>query len=257
MGIKLKRPKAIICDIEGTTTSTKYWGEMLVPFIKYNTQKCLKERWDVPILMELIDNLRKSTELANKAQKGAGIPAIAAEDKPKNLIIQSVLDNVIEQTNSKRHGKALQHFQMYVWLFGYQTEELKGHVFPDVSKALNNWQKFNNINIYTFASGVYLTQKMLFACSIKGNLTPLITDYLDVESFGLKTEGQSFKNISKHIGIKTENILFLSDNPKELTAAQSVNCQVLLVIRPQNPELPEEVVKKFTVIKSFDKIHFV
>ena len=70
MATKLRRPKAIITDIEGTTTSIKYWGEALVPFIKYSTQKCLKERWDVPILMELIDNLRNSTKEANK--EGAG-----------------------------------------------------------------------------------------------------------------------------------------------------------------------------------------
>ena len=68
---KLKRPKAIITDIEGTTTSVKYWGEALVPYIKYNTQKCLKERWDVPILMQLIDNLRNSTKEANKGGAGS------------------------------------------------------------------------------------------------------------------------------------------------------------------------------------------
>lgn len=67
---KINRPKAVICDIEGTTTSTRYWGECLVPFIKYNAQKCLRERWDIPIVMELIDALRKSTEEANK--EGAG-----------------------------------------------------------------------------------------------------------------------------------------------------------------------------------------
>ena len=75
--------------------------------------------------------------------------------------------------NSKRHGRSLQHLQMYVWLYGYQTEELKGHVFEDVARALNNWHKFSNIDIYTYSSGLYLTQQMLFACSVKGNLTPV------------------------------------------------------------------------------------
>ena len=59
--VKVKRPKAVICDIEGTTTSTKFWGECLVPYIKFKTQQCLKERWNVPTLMELIDGLRKNT----------------------------------------------------------------------------------------------------------------------------------------------------------------------------------------------------
>ena len=87
------------------------------------------------------------------------------------MIIHSVVNNVIEQMNKKRYSKALQHFQIYVWLYGYQTEELKGHIFDDVAKAFNNWFKFNNIKIFTYASGVYLSQKMLFACSVKGNLT--------------------------------------------------------------------------------------
>lgn len=70
--VKIKRPKAVICDIEGTTTSTKFWGESLVPYIKFNTQKCLKERWNVPILMELIDGLRKATTESNTSSGTGG-----------------------------------------------------------------------------------------------------------------------------------------------------------------------------------------
>ena len=62
----VKKPKVFICDIEGTTTSVKYWGQKLVPYIKFSTDKCLKSRWDAPLLMNLIDNLRNSTNEANR-----------------------------------------------------------------------------------------------------------------------------------------------------------------------------------------------
>src|ERR1700733_8896082 len=90
-----------------------------------------------------------------------------------SVIIQSVVNNIITQMNRQRYGKALQHFQMYVWLYGYQKGDLKGHVFPDVSKAFHKWHNFLNIKIYLYSSGVYLTQKLLFSCSLKGNLTPV------------------------------------------------------------------------------------
>ncbi|CAG2179651.1 unnamed protein product [Oppiella nova] len=132
--------------------------------------------------------------------------------------------------NRQRVGKALQHFQMYVWLYGYQKGDIKGHVFPDVSKAFHKWHNFLNIKIYLYSSGVYLTQKLLFSCSLNGNLTPLIEDFLDVESYGPKT-------------IK-------------LNAAKAVGYAVLLALRPLNKELSDEEKQGFQSIESFEEISF-
>ncbi|CAG2112865.1 unnamed protein product, partial [Medioppia subpectinata] len=228
--VRKRKPRAIICDIEGTTTSVKYWGECLVPYIKFNTKICLKSRWDAPLLMDLINNLRISTAADN--ENGANIPAIADTDRSRDVIIETVSNNVIHQMNNRRYGKALQHLQLYVWYYGYQKNDFKGHVFEDVSRAFNQWHNFQNLKVYVYSSGVYLSQKLLFSCSVKGNLTPLIRDYFDVETYGSKTSGD------------------------KLNAAKGVGCDVLLAIRPFNRELTEEEKQGLDTIESFDDIAF-
>ncbi|CAG2109754.1 unnamed protein product [Medioppia subpectinata] len=252
--VKKRKPRAIICDIEGTTTSVKYWGECLVPYIKFNTKMCLKSRWDTPLLMDLINNLRISTAADN--ENGANIPAIADTDRSRDVIIETVSNNVIHQMNNRRYGKALQHLQLYVWYYGYQKGDFRGHVFEDVSRAFNQWHNFQNLKVYVYSSGVYLSQKLLFSCSVKGNLTPLIRDYFDVETYGSKTSGDSYMKIATKIGVKTTNLLFISDNPQELNAAKGVGCDVLLAIRPFNRELTDEEKHGLETIESFDEIAF-
>ncbi|XP_054167971.1 enolase-phosphatase E1-like [Oppia nitens] len=253
--VKIVKPRAIICDIEGTTTSTRYWGECVVPFIKYNTKQCLENKWGTQVLMQLIDALRRSTNVIN-AEEQTNIPPIANKTKDKESIIKSIVDNIIYQLNNKRRGKSLQHFQLYVWFYGYQTDELKSHVFEDVSKSFNRWKKFLNIKIFTYSSSLYLSQKLLFSSTIKGNLCPLIDGYLDVETYGFKTSSESFTMIANKFDINTKHILFISDNPQELKAAKVTGCQVLLVIRPFNKELSDEEKQGFECIKSFNEIQF-
>jgi enolase-phosphatase E1 len=252
--VVMTKPKAIVLDLEGTTMSSKYFGTGYLPYIKTHTKKCLKERWGAPEVMEIVDRLRRRTQ--RDRSSGAKIPAIAVEGSSNDQIIRSVEKNVIEQINQKRHTSALIQIQILVGLYGYQTGELKTHVFRDVSQAFHNWKVRNGIKIYMFSSGSAVAQKLMFSCTSSGNLTDLISDFFDLEEIGKKTNYESYRKIAANIGLKASDILFLTDNPNETRAAKRAGFRTLLVIRPGNKEINDEEKAEFGTIESFLEIEF-
>jgi len=76
-------------------------------------------------------------------------------------------------------------------------------------------------------------------------------------NIGHKQETQSYKNIASELTVSPENILFLSDIPNEVVAAQEAGMEVIIVDRPNNPTvLSDDVRARFKIVCSFDEIEF-
>lgn len=72
---------------------------------------------------------------------------------------------------------------------------------------------------------------------------------------GHKQESQSYKNIVATIGEKAEEILFLSDIPGEVIAAEEAGMKTAILDRPNNPtELRDDIRKRFKIAATFDEI---
>jgi methionine salvage enolase-phosphatase E1 len=99
--VRMAKPKAIVLDLEGTTTSSKYFGTGYLPYIKTHTKQCLRER---------------ERERERERSSGVKIPAIAEEGSSTDQVIGSVEKNVIEQINQKRHNSSLKQIQILVGL---------------------------------------------------------------------------------------------------------------------------------------------
>lgn len=82
-------------------------------------------------------------------------------------------------------------------------------VYPDVPSAFEKWIKSCKIGIYS--TGSVESQKLLFAHTTKGDLSPHITYYFD-QNIGIKTEKASYENIIKEMSVTAEKVLFVSDN---------------------------------------------
>lgn len=81
-----------------------------------------------------------------------------------------------------------------------------------------------------------------------------ISGYFDTH-VGHKQEPQSYKNIIAQIYIAPENILFLSDIPNEVIAAEEAGMKTIIIDRPNNPtELTDDIRKRFKIAKTFDEI---
>jgi enolase-phosphatase E1 len=74
--------------------------------------------------------------------------------------------------------------------------------------------------LYVFSSGSIAAQKLLFAHSVRGDLTPLFSGYFDTNT-GPKNDAASYAAIASHIGLAPHGVLFLSDTTTELDAART------------------------------------
>lgn len=72
MVIQLKRPEAIVCNIEGTITSIRFWNEILNNFVYNHIGDCLQEIWHKKETKDVVAFLRNKAieDFINGDQNG-------------------------------------------------------------------------------------------------------------------------------------------------------------------------------------------
>ena len=96
-----------------------------------------------------------------------------------------------------------------------------------------------------------LAQRLLFGSTQTGDLTGFISGFFDT-TVGPKTAVDSYRRIASTLSCPIARLLFVSDTPRELQAARSAGCSVLLCVRPGNRAEP--LVEGISTILSFDEI---
>ncbi|MHC8406669.1 acireductone synthase [Pseudomonas sp. TMB3-21] len=191
--------KAILTDIEGTTSAVSFVFDVLFPYAASHLPAFVREHADRGDVAEQLDAVRRdSSEL--------------------DADVERVLEILLGWIAEDRKATALKALQGMVWEQGYQAGELKGHVYPDAVDALKRWHQ-EGYAIYVYSSGSIQAQKLIFGCSEAGDLSPLFSGYFDTTS-GPKREAQSYVRITEAIGLDASQILFLSDIVEELEAAR-------------------------------------
>ena len=89
--------------------------------------------------------------------------------------------------------------------------------------------------MYVYSSGSVYAQKLLFAHTEVGDLTPLFSGYFDT-TVGGKRETASYERIAEQIGLPAEQLLFLSDIEQELEAAKAAGFKTVWLTRDTKPE---------------------
>lgn len=242
--------KALIVDIEGTTTPIGFVKETLFPYAEENVESFLTKRYDDE---ETQQDIKALQELAakDKADGVEGVVEIPKEGS-KEDIIKAVVDNVKWQMDEDRKTTALKQLQGHIWREGYKTGQIKAELFEDVGPALQQIVE-EGVNVYVYSSGSVEAQKLLFGNTEEGDLLELFTDFFDT-TIGNKKDSGSYKKIVEKIGVSPEEILFLTDTPEEATAASKAGLRSALVARDGNEELTEEHFQNFLVIESFGEL---
>lgn len=246
----LEGVKALIVDIEGTTTPIGFVKETLFPYAEENVESFLTKRYDDE---ETQQDIKALQELAAK-EKADGVEGAVEIPKEgsKEDIIKAVVDNVKWQMDEDRKTTALKQLQGHIWREGYKTGQIKAELFEDVGPALQQIVE-EGVNVYVYSSGSVEAQKLLFGNTEEGDLLELFTDFFDT-TIGNKKDSGSYKKIVEKIGVSPEEILFLTDTPEEATAASKAGLRSALVARDGNEELTEEHFQNFLVIESFGEL---
>lgn len=220
--------KAILTDIEGTTSAVSFVFDVLFPYAAKH----------------LPDFVRQNATRADVAEQ---LDAVRRDSNEPDADVERVVDILLGWIAEDRKATPLKALQGMVWAQGYHAGQLKGHVYPDAVDALQRWHAAG-YQLFVYSSGSVQAQKLIFGCSEAGDLTPLFSGYFDTTSGG-KREAQSYSNIQQALGVQPEEILFLSDIVEELDAAQAAGLQTCGLAR-EGGELGSHItVDSFTGIE--------
>ena len=197
--VALNPPKAILLDIEGTTTSIAYVADILFPYARARIPA-----W-VP---------------AHRDEIAATLSTMPPGDPVATLLAWMDVD--AKET-------ALKHIQGRIWREGYEAGELKAHVYPDTPEALKRWTEAG-IRVCIYSSGSIEAQKLIFGHSEAGDLTRYLFGYFDTTT-GPKREAGSYARIAAALKLDPADILFVSDVAAETDAAKSAGLRALLIDR--------------------------
>jgi len=202
--------RAIITDIEGTTSSMSFVKEVLFPYARKALPMWVQQYAHTP-------------DVRHWLEQAAAEMAIAVTDKAALVQgLQSWIDH-------DRKHTALKALQGMIWENGYRHNDYRAHVYPDVLPVLQQWQAAG-LKQYVYSSGSIAAQKLFFAHSQAGDMTSFFSGYFDTET-GNKREAVSYARIIESIDIPASNTLFLSDVVAELDAARASGLQTMLVDR--------------------------
>ena len=209
--------KAIITDIEGTTTSLSFVKDCLFPYARDHIGEFLRENTANETVQKLLADVNVE---------------VGAE-----LDLEQAITQLIQWIDDDKKITPLKSLQGLIWEAGYQRGELTGHLYADAIRNLQAW-KAQGFDLYIYSSGSVYAQKLLFAHTEVGDLTPLFSGYFDTH-IGGKQDSSSYENIVAHIGLPAEQLLFLSDIEGELNAAQTAGLQTIWLIRDDAPQTEE------------------
>lgn len=170
--------RAILTDIEGTTSSISFVKDVLFPYARRELPRFVRERGDDPQVRRWLD-------------------AVAAEHGGicDDAVIVEVLQGWID---ADRKHTALKALQGMLWKDGYASGDFTAHVYPDAVERLRAWHAAG-LPLYVYSSGSVPAQKLFFGHSDAGDLTPLVSGWFDTETGG-KRDPESYRSIAATTG---------------------------------------------------------
>jgi enolase-phosphatase E1 len=220
--------KAIVTDIEGTTTSLSFVKDVLFPYARAKLPDYVRQHQDEAHIQQLLADTCNET--------GA------------ELNTETAIALLIQWLDEDKKITPLKALQGLIWADGYNKGDFKGHLYPDAIANLKNWHQ-QGIVLYVYSSGSILAQKLLFGHTDNGDLTLLFSGYFDT-TVGGKKEIDSYRKIAVETGYPAQDFLFLSDIKEELDAAKSAGFQTVWLVRDQAPDAHAE----HPQASSFDQI---
>jgi 2,3-diketo-5-methylthio-1-phosphopentane phosphatase len=247
MAVPLPRTtRAVLLDIEGTTTSIAFVYDTLFPFARAQLAGFLERSWAEPAVQADVALVRAQA-LDDHAAGQAAAPLVP--DDLSSGAREATLVNLLGQMDADRKTTGLKAIQGKVWVDGYISGDLLGHVYDDVPRNLEAWRG-RGLRIAIYSSGSIAAQKLLFGHSIAGDLTPALEGYFDTTT-GPKKEAASYAAIARKMNLEPGQVTFLTDSLDEARAADEAGVHAVLTLRPGNAPLPDH---PFPTITSFDAL---
>lgn len=237
------RGRGILLDIEGTTSSIRFVYDEMFPFVLRELDGFLKTNWGSAEVHDACETIARDAGFDSLDQW-------QSEDDQKRSPEQLVHDEVLRLMTGDVKATGLKQLQGLIWRAGFESGELRAHVYDDVPPALRRWcDAGRDVRIYS--SGSIAAQHLFFGHTMAGDLRQCFRGHYDTTT-GPKKESTSYQTIAHEFSLPPAEILFLSDVPAELDAARLAGLQTALCRRPGNAAVPPD--HGHPEISKFDEI---
>ena len=231
--------RAVLLDIEGTTTPMAFVHEVLFPYARARLAKYLEAHWEEREVAEVRRRLTEEYEKESPPKTRAGLRTAG-----------DVAAFALRLMDRDRKSPGLKLLQGLIWEEGYRVGQLRGQVYEDVPGSIRRWRA-SGADVAIYSSGSELAQRLLFQSTPHGDLTPHLKAFFDT-SVGAKVDEASYARIATALGRPPGEILFVSDVMAELKAAREAGMAVVLSMRPGNP--PQTYAETLEIVTSLDQI---
>jgi enolase-phosphatase E1 len=211
--------RALVTDIEGTTTDIAFVLERLFPLARAEMPRFVREHEDDP------EHAAAFAAVRSAVAGGAG-----GERDASTVTLDEVLAQLMAWIDADAKMTALKGIQGAIWREAHEVGGLLSHVYEDVEPAFRRLGAAG-VRIYVYSSGSIEAQRLLFRYSVAGDLTAYLEGYFDTTT-GPKREKASYERIAAAIGVPAGEVLFVSDVVAELDAARAAGMQTLWMVRP-------------------------
>lgn len=200
--------RAILLDIEGTTSSISFVKDVLFPYARAQMPEFVQTHAGDPGVRGLL----------------ADVAAVCG----RPLSDAEAVEALLQWIDADRKITPLKALQGLIWEAGYQNGDFHGHIYGEVARKLHEWKE-SGLSLYIYSSGSVHAQQLLFRHTEYGDLTPLFSGFFDTR-VGAKQQPSAYRAIAAQMELPPAEILFLSDIEGELDAAREVGlktCQLL------------------------------
>lgn len=201
--------RAILTDIEGTTSSLAFVKDVLFPYARKHLADYVSRHAHEPVVARLLADARA---------------IIGGHPSDEQVVAQ-----MLRWIDEDRKITPLKALQGLIWEDGYRQGHFQGHVYEDAVRQLRAWHA-RGLRLYVYSSGSVLAQKLLFGHTAYGDLTPLFAGFFDT-TIGGKREAASYRAIAAAVALPAASIVFLSDVREELDAARAAGMQTRWLVR--------------------------
>ena len=234
---------AILLDVEGTTSSIQFVYEQMFPYARKALRPYCCEHWNSDGLNTPLDLLAVDAGFNDKE---------AWFDSTKSEPMQLVTDFVEQLMDSDSKATGLKSLQGLLWKSGFESGELKSHLFDDVADSMRRWHQAG-LRLAIYSSGSVTAQRLFYGHTVAGDLNSLLCANFDTQ-IGSKRSKDSYQKIAQELQLSSERVLFLTDVVEEVFAAEQAGMKAVVVVRPGNVPLPESY--SGPKIESFEEIKF-
>ncbi len=221
--------KAIVTDIEGTTSSIAFVKDVLFPYAAKKLPTWLSANCSDPAVRRQIESVAETI------------------DRPASDIA-AVTKQLLEWIDQDVKATPLKTLQGMLWKSGYEHDDYRAHIYEDAVQKLQDWHAAG-IPLYVYSSGSVQAQELFIRYSRYGDVRNLFSGYFDTTT-GAKSDVESYRKIATAIGLPPADVLFLSDVKSEVSASIEAGFDAVLVTREEDASADSDA-SDFVVARNF------